>query len=126
MRIFIISAIIFAVLVGIVGSYLIVASLTEKDISVLVEKIESEIEEQNIKSAESTFTELDDKWKSTRNLLMSVSEHADLDRVEEHLENIGSSLKYANFEEAYKELSLFKILLRNIFLNSKPTLTNIL
>ncbi len=126
MKAFIISAIIFAVLIGVVVSYQAVSSVTERDISYLSEKLENEIEEQNMKSAETTFVMLYDKWKSTRNLLMSVTEHADLDRVEEHLKNIGSSLKYNNFEDAYKNLNLFKMLLKNIFLNSKPTLTNIL
>ncbi len=126
MKAFIISAIIFALLVGIVVSYQVVSSVTEKNISYLAENLENEIAEQNIKNAETTFAELNDKWKSTRSLLMSVTEHADLDRVEEHLKNIGSGLKYGNFEDAYKELNLFKMLLKNIFLNSKPTLTNIL
>lgn len=107
-------------------SYQAVSSATEKDISHFSENLEAEIREQNLKNAENTFVMLNDKWKSTRNLLMAVSEHADLDRVEEHLKNIGSCLKYANFEDAYKELILFKMLLKNIFLNSKPTLTNIL
>lgn len=125
MRIFIVSAVIFVLLVGVVVGYQLVSSATEKKVLGLAENLENQIASQDT-SAQKTFSKLYDKWKSTRNLLMSVSEHADLDKVEEHLENIGSGLKYQNFEDAYREVKLFKMLLKNIFLNSKPTLTNIL
>lgn len=125
MRIFIVSAVIFVLLLGVVVGYQAVSSVTEKNVLGLAENLENEIAKQDT-SSKDTFSLLYHKWKSTRNLLMSVSEHADLDKVEEHLENIGSGLKYNNFEDAYREVKVFKMLLKNIFLNSKPTLTNIL
>ena len=125
MRVFIVSAVIFVLLLGVVVGYQLVSSATEKKVLGLAENLENQITTQDT-SSKDTFSLLYHKWKSTRNLLMSVSEHADLDKVEEHLENIGSGLKYNNFEDAYREVKVFKMLLKNIFLNSKPTLTNIL
>ncbi|MBR4030327.1 MAG: DUF4363 family protein [Clostridia bacterium] len=126
MRVFTISAIAFAVLLIIVFVYQAVSSKAEQDILSLTSVLEKGIAEENINSVSETFASLQDKWKSTRKLLMAVSEHSDLDRVEEHVKNIGSELKYENFEDAYKEVQLFKMLLHNIFSISQPTLTNIL
>lgn len=126
MRTFVCTLVILGVLIGGIAVYEVVLVHQEKEFDLLVQGMKKAIAEREESQADDYISQMEEKWDSSKNMLMAFSEHQDLDDTEERLKNLRSAYLYKDWQEMYKELEVFSMLLKNGFQSSKPTLTNIL
>lgn len=126
MRIFVGAVTALLVLIGAIVTYEAVLVHLESDFDKNIEELSQAIEKEQTEKAGECISQMEEKWDSTRNLLMAFSEHSDLDKTEERLKNLRSAYRYTDWQAMYKEMNVFSMLLKNGFDSSKPTLANIL
>ena len=126
MRVFIGAVAAFLILIGAIVTYEAVLTHLEADFDKNITALSDAVSEKDKEKTDKCISEMEQKWDSTRNLLMAFSEHSDLDKTEEHLKNLRSAFRYGDWQAMYKEMNVFSMLLKNGFESSKPTIANIL
>ena len=66
-----------------------------------IKKIEASIVKKDKETAERYIAETYEKWDESLNFLMAFTEHTELDRISEKLENLKSTMKFWDWEKMY-------------------------
>ena len=126
LKTFIGTMLLLVVLIGSIIVYDWILANKEQNFDALAQGLQQAITQQELEEANNYITKMEENWNTTRNMLMAFSEHEDLNNAEERLKNLRSAYVYKDWQEMYKELEVFQMLLKNEFESAKPTLTNIL
>ncbi len=126
LKTFIGTMVLLGVLIGSIIVYDWILANKEQNFDALAQGLQQAITQQELEEANNYITKMEENWNTTRNMLMAFSEHEDLNNAEERLKNLRSAYVYKDWQEMYKELEVFQMLLKNEFESAKPTLTNIL
>lgn len=126
MKTFVGAMIAFLILISGIVVYGVYMEKNKQEFLYLLEETEKNVYKEDAESSQKYLSEIEKRWKDTKNLLMAFCDHQDLVAIEEHLKSIKSALIYSDFKEAHSEIVIFRIFLMYAFEGTTPSLTNIL